>query len=554
MEDRNRWLRILVPALLVGTAAVLMVGQLHEPSRIIFDEVYYVNDARDFLEFGVEDGFVVHPPLGKLLIAFSIWLFGDDPFGWRALGALAGVGSVLVTYLIGRRLFDRVAPAALAALLLALDGIFLVQARTAMLDMFLAFFVTLGAWAIVVHVQRTHRADERWLAEEPGPHQRLPRRDVSMLYLAGVAFGMAVAVKWSGLLGLGGAGLVMLGTEIARRRRVFGSPWRRLGRGTLLIGSSLVLVPAVVYLVSWTPWFVDFEYSYEAGRTCDSTAECATTPVPSRAAALWRFHERIMDFHTSLEADHSYRAPAYTWPVLARPVVYYYETCSEDRANRVVTTNDDGEEEVPLPCVVEQDEAAEMLAVGNPALWWTFLPAAVLLVGGTVHRDRRAAIPLTFALAQYLPWLFVGRLVFSFYAVPMVPFVALGLAAAIARIGDRRPVGRTLLGGLVGGALLAGLAWGYDLALGDATRAVYGLVAAAGTAAGAALTAWRLSPPDEPVTGGLARPGWSTLATWLTVAVAVVAVGLAVFFLPVWLGIPLGEDAIRLRWWFHGWI
>lgn len=94
MEDRSRWLRILVPALLVGTAAVVMLGNLTEPSRIIFDEVYYVNDARDLLEFGVEQGFVVHPQLGKMLIAASIWLFGDGPFGWRAFGGIAGVLTV----------------------------------------------------------------------------------------------------------------------------------------------------------------------------------------------------------------------------------------------------------------------------------------------------------------------------------------------------------------------------------------------------------------------------------------------------------------------------
>ena len=31
---------------------------------------------------------------------------------------------------------------------------------------------------------------------------------------------------------------------------------------------------------------------------------------------------------------------ASTWPLLARPVVFYYETCSEDRFNRVPTEND----------------------------------------------------------------------------------------------------------------------------------------------------------------------------------------------------------------------
>ena len=551
MEERRRWLRILVPAVLAGTAAVLMVAGLSSPGRIVFDEVYYVNDARDFLEFGVEQGFVVHPPLGKLLIAVSIWLFGDDPFGWRALGGIAGVGTVWLTYLIGRRLFDRMAPAALAALLLAVDGAFIVQARTAMLDIFLAFFVALGAWALVAHVQRTREADERWLATDPGPHDHLPRRDASLLALAGVAFGLAVAVKWSGLLGVGAAGLTMIATELARRRRVMGSPWRRLGRATALIAVALVAVPAATYLVTWTPWFVDYENSYEAEQSCDEfrSEACAATPLPAKAAALWRFHGRITRFHAGLEAEHSYRAPAYAWPLLARPVVFYYETCSEDRLNRVPETDSDtGEVEVPEPCIVEPDDAAEMLAVGNPALWWSFLPATALLVAGLVRRDRRAAVPLAFVAAQFLPWLLVSRPVFSFYAVPLVPFLALGVAAAVTRIGERRPLLAPLLGATAGGAAAAGLVWLWDAMVGDPTRAVYGLVAAAGAAVGAAVAAWQFA--DD--TG---EPGrWSRAATWVTVALVVAAVGLALFFLPVWLGIPLDHDLVRNRWWFRGWI
>ncbi len=559
MEERRRWLRILVPAILVGTAAVLMIANVGGPDRIVFDEVYYVNDARDFLEFGVEQGFVVHPPVGKLLIAFSIWLFGDTPFGWRALGGAAGAGTVLLTYLTGLRLFKRVTPAALAALLATIDGVLVVQARTAMLDVYLGLFVSLGAWALVAHLQRVREADQQWLAADPGPHDRLPRRDTSLLALSGVAMGLACAVKWSGVLGVGAAGLVMIGAELARRRRVFGTPWKRLGRGAGLITVALVAVPLATYLLTWTPWFLNYTNSYEAEQTCDEprSQACEATPLPSKAAALWDFHARIFRFHENLEAEHSYRAPAYAWPLLARPVVFYYETCSEDRFNRVPETEtEDGEVtvDVPEPCAVERDEAAEMLAVGNPALWWTFLPAAALLVAGLARRDRRAAIPLAFVAAQFLPWLAVSRPVFSFYAVPMVPFLGLGVAAAVARIGDRLPLLSPLLGAVGGGGVVAGAVAIWDVAGGSPTRAVYGLLAAAGAAVGAAAVA-RLTGPDpaEDVAAADA-PGWSRPATWLVVGLTVVAVGLALFFLPIWLGIPMDRDLVRARWWFRGWI
>jgi dolichyl-phosphate-mannose-protein mannosyltransferase len=559
MGVRRRWLRIVVPAILVGAAAVLMVGGVSQPDRIVFDEIYYVNDARDFLEFGVEQGFVVHPPFGKMLIAFSIWLFGDTPFGWRALGGVAGAGTVLLTYLIGRRLFQRIAPAALAALLLAVDGVLIVQARTAMLDVYLGFFVSLGAWALVAHVQRAREADEAWLAADPNPKDRLPHRDVTMLVVAGMALGLATAVKWSGLLGVGAAGLVMVGAELARRRRVFGTPWKRLGRATALTAATLLAIPAATYVVGWAPWFVDYENSYEAEQSCDEprSSSCAATPLPAKVGELVEFHGRIARFHEGLEAEHKYRAPAYAWPLLARPVLFYYETCGEDRYHRVPETEtDDGQVtvEVPEPCVVERGEAAEMLALGNPALWWTFLPSAALLVAGLVRRDRRAAVPLAFCAVQFLPWLAVSRPVFSFYAVPMVPFLALGVAATVARIGDRLPLAAPLAGSTLGGAVAAGLVGLWDVLGGGPTKPAYGLMAAAGAAVGAAVVSWRTGPHADEDVAAADSPAWSRPATWVVVTLVVLAVGLALFFLPIWLGIPMDRDLVRSRWWFRGWI
>jgi dolichyl-phosphate-mannose--protein O-mannosyl transferase len=34
----------------------------------------------------------------------------------------------------------------------------------------------------------------------------------------------------------------------------------------------------------------------------------------------------------------------------------------------------------------------------------------------------------------------------------------------------------------------------------------------------------------------------------------ITAAALAVYFAPVWYGIPLPDEAIRDRWWFDGWV
>jgi PiT family inorganic phosphate transporter len=80
---------------------------LGTPKGFIFDEVYYVDGARDFLKYGVEvtgaaPEFVVHPPIGKWLIALGIKIFGDNEFGWRFMGALLGsVMVILIAFLPG---------------------------------------------------------------------------------------------------------------------------------------------------------------------------------------------------------------------------------------------------------------------------------------------------------------------------------------------------------------------------------------------------------------------------------------------------------------------
>ena len=87
--------RIYVGAITLVSLA-LRLFNLGTPKGFVFDEVYYVDGARDYLAHGVEVSgddpeFVVHPPVGKWLIALGIKLFGDNEFGWllgRSCGSI----------------------------------------------------------------------------------------------------------------------------------------------------------------------------------------------------------------------------------------------------------------------------------------------------------------------------------------------------------------------------------------------------------------------------------------------------------------------------------
>ena len=607
------WLTAAVLAVLSGT---VLLARLSTPSRIVFDETYYVEDALGYLETGVEPSFAVHPPLGKWLIALGIELVGDRALGWRITAALAGVVTVLLTHQLARLTLGdrRWGPllAVAAPLLLLADGLFITQSRIAMLDSFLVTATVAGMVALVADRRRRNAAGVRsWRP--------------SLRWVAGIAFGLALAVKWSGLLALGAAGLLTIAWELGDARRSAATGGPRLGpgvarRAAAVVGSLLVL-PAVVYALSWLPWLAGYEHTWAAD--CDdvepvSACEDADASVAERVGGLGRYHDAVLDFHLTLESQHSYRSDPLGWVVLQRPVVYYWESCSQDRANGVPTEDEDGELVPPEPCEVPVDTAGEILAVGNPALWWGFLAGLPLVVAGAVRRDGRSAVVLVTWLSLWAPWLVVSRASFLFYMAPAVPFIALGLVVAIDQLDERRPRLRTWLG-LVGGAAVGtGAAIAAQLlvdAPGGWRQRFLGLAVGAflGTALGAlqdlATEVDRADgraddepPTDEegsPPTAGTSEPGpdpattaapssggehagvtvlTPTAPTTTTTAPAppsrtgvvvpapagrvpallltalVVTWALWSFFGPVWYAVPLDRDVLEWRWWLRTWV
>ncbi|MGO9032998.1 phospholipid carrier-dependent glycosyltransferase, partial [Mycobacterium sp.] len=139
----------VVTAVITALAAVTRTVNLGSPTDAgtpIFDEKHYAPQAWQMLHnHGVEDnpgyGLVVHPPMGKQLIAIGEALFGYNGLGWRFTGAVLGILLVALVVRIARRISRSTLVGAIAGLLLIGDGVSFVVARTALLDGFLAFFV-----------------------------------------------------------------------------------------------------------------------------------------------------------------------------------------------------------------------------------------------------------------------------------------------------------------------------------------------------------------------------------------------------------------------------
>lgn len=373
-------------------AAGLRLFRLDRPAQLIFDEVYYARDACWYVKAaeslcgtGVEQT-AVHPPLGKWLIGAGIELFGYDPFGRRVAAVAAGSLTVALTYVLGRRLLGSTMGALTGAGLLALDPLHFVQSRVAMVDVFVTGLGVAVFLFLVLDRQAERRALRPWLAA------------------AGLATGAALATKWSGALVVVAAPVIVLlgDTGAARRGGASSSPAAALRRDGPVVALWLIALPALVYAATYL------------GRL-----DGAVLAVPwEQGTWLRALVERqlfMYDFHSALSDTHAYQSPPWSWPLLKRPVSYYFE-------------------------VTGSGDYKEVLATGSPLVWWASLGAlGAAALAWLPRRDptRPEGIILAGFAWAYAPWFVLSgdrSAVFLFYLLPAVPFMCLALALVAVRL------------------------------------------------------------------------------------------------------------------------
>jgi dolichyl-phosphate-mannose--protein O-mannosyl transferase len=283
----DRLLRAWPIAAILTFALSIRLWRLSLPTGYIFDEVYYAKNANSLLSSAVEldaqgqAEFVVHPPFGKWLIAIGIRFFGNEEFGWRFASAIFGTLSILLIYLIVKKLFNSEFLSITAALLMAFDGLNLVMSRVALLDIFLMFFILLSIYFLITN----------------------------NLWLSGSAIGLAISIKWSAAFLIP---LVILFVVIYNKVTF---------RNLYKVVSQFTLLPISIYFASWSGWIF-------------SSQGWARQSESNVFASLWNYHLQILDFHQGLDDKHAYQANPWSWLVLGRPTSFYYESPSDCGAEK----------------------------------------------------------------------------------------------------------------------------------------------------------------------------------------------------------------------------
>ena len=437
---RNGWIATVVTTLI---AAFTRLWNLGSPHEIMFDETYYVKDAYSIWHLGYEGtwaqnanasfvrgnfstlspeaSFVVHPPLGKWLIATGMELTGPaSSWGWRLAVALAGIATVFLLCRLVWRLFPSPLLVGLAGLFLAIDGVGITESRIGLLDGFIGLFALAAVYCIVRDRQSQRERIAR-LLEGTAAGALAPKAGWRpWMISAGVLLGCACSVKWSGLYLLATIGIMTVIWDGTALRAVKAKVWKLetlVSRGW---GNFMRLVPVagVTYLLSWFGWFMN-PSAYKHGWAAAERAAGRGSWLPDSIADFIEYHRAIYKFHVGLSTPHSYMAKPSGWLLQMRPTSFYWQsndTLGAD-AYHCDTRN----------CV------RAITSIGNIPIWWAaFVAVFVVVAYVALKRDWRGWVVLAGYIGLYLPWfMYWDRTIFTFYTVAFVPFVVLVLTVAL---------------------------------------------------------------------------------------------------------------------------
>ncbi len=446
---------------------------LGHPNKVLFDETYYAKDAWAILQSGYErnwakdindqiiqgdlsgmeetGSFVVHPPLGKLLIGAGEAMFGMNPFGWRFAALVFGALLVFFTIRLARRLSRSTLIGAIAGLLLTFDGLAFVMSRIALLDIFQATLAVAAISALV--------ADRDWFRHRLADHLRRNNLDdlggrfgPLMLFrpwrlLSGILFGLSCAVKWNSIYLLAVFGIVAVAWDLGARQ-LAGAGSRKWF--SILIDApaafvQLVVVAVPVYVATWWNWLAT-QGGYSRDWGLNNPDHVLVRFFGKPLGSLMWYHKQAYDFHTSermmTETTHPYESHPASWILMLRPIGI--------EAENNIQPGDQGCEAVGSTCM------RIISGMGTPFLWWA---AAIALVAAlyfwVFKRDWRFSVPVLALCGAWLPWFqYAERPIFFFYAIMMIPFSSIALAMVIGKILGPEDHPRRRLRALISGLIV----------------------------------------------------------------------------------------------------
>ncbi len=369
-------------------------------NSMYFDEIYHGRTAYEHIR-NIYPYEITHPPLGKLLIALGIELFGMTPFGYRFMGTFFGVLMLLPLYVLLKNMFGKTKVAICGTTLFAFEFMHYTQTRIATIDTYGVFFILVSflfMW--------------RWIT---APYDAPMRKTIRELALSGLAFGLGCACKWTVVYG--GVGLALLWLlRVCMKYRARGlSAYGRELLGT--VGASLVffvLVPLVIYCLSYIPYGLAEGMSFPGSLVSGDYYRL-----------IWDNQVYMLTYHSGVNQYHPYSSRWYQWVLDLRPILYYL--------NYGETTK------------------SAFGAFNSPLISWAGLAALFAMIPAFWKRRKPTAVLIWVGyLCQLLPWVIITRTTFSYHYFGCSLFLVLAICFVLDELITRNPKNDKLAYGFTG--------------------------------------------------------------------------------------------------------
>lgn len=380
---------------------------------MIFDEIYHARTAYEHLN-KLQPYEWTHPPLGKLFIAVGILFLGMDPLGWRIVGTIFGIVMIPFMYFLGKRLFKKTEFAFLSGFLMTFDFMHFTQTRIATVDVYAVFFIILMYYFMYKYTEVKVYDDKGF------------KDSLLQLGLCGLFLGLGAASKWICLYSAAGLAIIFF-KDLHEKYNEYKFSKKYIGKEDVDRESEkyhicnkisekfkantlktivycipvFIILPLIIYILSYIP------YMMVPGQNLES---------------VFKLQGYMYDYHTNLVATHPFASPWYQWPFIIKPIWYY-----------------SGEGLSP-------GKISSIVSMGNPAIWWTGVIAAVaVFIIGIRNKDKKAFFIIVGGLSQYIPWILVPRLTFIYHYFATVPFIMLCIVYCAAYIKEKYHYGSKII-------------------------------------------------------------------------------------------------------------
>lgn len=440
MKSAHYWMLLGVITLV---AASLRFWNLSFPAEIVFDEVYFPKYAYKFLTD--EFYFDTHPPLSKYLIGIGIWVHNHLPWvndpaigsvsieelssvSWRWFNAMTGSLVVVVGALAVKTLSRSVIFSLIFASFLALDGSLLVESRFGLNNIYIVFFGLCSLYFFAKVVTDTKHIRRYLIA-------------------CGVFLGLTYSIKWNGLaysLMLWGSVILAVAVFYLLRYKVFknvNATQRSLYLSHPMFTKVkiwelpiyLIAVPFLIYYLQWQPHLAKYDkYDFK------------------------EMQRQILGYHSNTvkKDEHPYCSRWYTWPVMKRPMGYYFKSkLLEDGSGKKTFT--------------------DIHLMGNFALYVLGFLSILYLSGNWLYCAWRwlkggeagagfvvKTVILMGFFANWLPWMIVTRCLFLYHYLSAAVFSFAALAWFVSDlIGYKKKWSYIIAAALLGAVVFAFFYW-----------------------------------------------------------------------------------------------